>query len=157
MTQNQLTQGADSFFADLENDSPYLKACAEGLAKSGKTFTLALIAVGLNRHIKSEKPIVIFDTENAAKFLKTMFETAGIPVKVKSPLVETLNSFIEFNYEFDTTKSSGFPKRVMDISLAKRLIHYDPTTSLLDGLKETWTWFEKNQDEYLNKVNYFKE
>ena len=92
MTQNPLTQGADSFFADLENDSPYLKACAEGLAKSGKTFTLALIAVGLHRHIKSEKPIVIFDTENAAKFLKPMFETAGIPVKVKSPLVETLNS-----------------------------------------------------------------
>ena len=72
-------------------------------------------------------------------------------------LVETLNSFIDFNYRFDTTKPSGFPKRVMDISLAQKLIHYNPTTSLLDGLKETWDWFVKNQDEYLNKVNYFKE
>ena len=71
-------------------------------------------------------------------------------------LVETLNSFIDFNYKFDTTKSSGFPKRVMDISLARKLIHYNPTTSLLDGLKETWNWFVKNQDEYLNKMNYFK-
>jgi GDP-L-fucose synthase len=72
-------------------------------------------------------------------------------------LVETLNSFIDFNYKFDTTNSSGFPKRVMDISLARKLIHYNPTTSLLDGLKQTWNWFIKNQDEYLNKMNYFEE
>lgn len=72
-------------------------------------------------------------------------------------LVETLNSFIDFNYQFDTTKPSGFPKRVMDISLARELIHYNPTTTLLNGLKETWDWFVKNQDEYLNRVNYFKE
>ena len=72
-------------------------------------------------------------------------------------LVETLHSFIDFNYKFDTTKSSGFPRRVMDISLAKKLIHYSPTTSLRDGLKETWHWYEKNQDEHLNKKNYFKE
>ena len=72
-------------------------------------------------------------------------------------LVETLNSFLDFKYKFDTTKSSGFPKRVMDISLARKLIHYNPTTSLLDGLKETWDWFIKNQDEHLKKKNYFKE
>lgn len=72
-------------------------------------------------------------------------------------LVETLHSFIEFNYEFDTTKSSGFPRRVMDISLAKELIHYNPTTSLRDGLKETWDWFMENKDEYLKRQNYFKE
>jgi len=72
-------------------------------------------------------------------------------------LVETLHSFIDFNYKFDTTKSSGFPKRVMDISLARKLIHYNPTTSLRDGLKQTWDWFVKNQDEYLNKMNYFEE
>ncbi len=72
-------------------------------------------------------------------------------------LIETLNSFIDFNYKFDTTKPSGFPKRAMDISLARKLIHYNPTTTLLDGLKETWDWFVKNQDEYLNKMNYFKE
>lgn len=72
-------------------------------------------------------------------------------------LVETLRSFLDFEYKFDTTKPSGFPKRVMDISLARKLIHYNPTTSLLDGLKETWDWFTKNQDEYLKKKNYFKE
>jgi GDP-L-fucose synthase len=72
-------------------------------------------------------------------------------------LVETLNSFIDFTFEFDASKPSGFPKRVMDISLAEELIHYRPTTSLADGLKETWDWFTQNQDEYLSKVNYFRE
>lgn len=72
-------------------------------------------------------------------------------------LVETLRSITEFNYRFDTTRPSGFPKRVMDISLARELIHYHPTTSLRDGLKETWDWFTNNQNEYLNKKNYFRE
>ena len=72
-------------------------------------------------------------------------------------LVETLRSFLEFNYEFDTTKPAGFPRRVMDISLARKLIDYNPTTSLLDGLKETWNWFTQNKDEYLRKQNYFAE
>jgi len=70
-------------------------------------------------------------------------------------LVETLKSFLDFNYEFDTSKPSGFPKRVMDISLARELIHYNPTTTLPDGLKETWAWFVENQDEYIYKKNYF--
>jgi len=79
---------------------------------------------------------------------------SGISVTIRE-LVETLHSFLNFNYEFDTTKSSGFPKRVMDITAAKQIIHYNPTTSLRDGLRETWEWFVKNQDEYLRRKNYF--
>ncbi len=72
-------------------------------------------------------------------------------------LVETLRQFLDFRYEFDASKPAGFPKRVMDITLARKLIDYNPTTSLLDGLKETWDWFTKHQDEYLQKKNYFTE
>lgn len=71
-------------------------------------------------------------------------------------LVETLNKFIDFNYKFDTSKPSGFPRRVMDISRARKLMGYDPSTSLLDGLKETWEWFMNNQKEHLRKKNYFR-
>ena len=78
----------------------------------------------------------------------------GITIK---ELVETLRDFLDFNYEFDTTKSSGFPKRVMDISRARDWIDYNPTTSLLDGLKETWSWFQDHKDEYLKRKNYFAE
>lgn len=72
-------------------------------------------------------------------------------------LVEALNSFIDFNYEFDTSKPSGAPRKLMDISHARKTIGYDPSTSLVDGLKETWQWYLDNQDEYKNKKNYFKE
>lgn len=72
-------------------------------------------------------------------------------------LVDSLNEFLEFNYFFNTDKPSGFPRRVMDISLAKEVIDYTPSTSLLEGLKETWEWFVVNQDEYKKKKNYFEE
>jgi GDP-L-fucose synthase len=76
----------------------------------------------------------------------------GITVR---ELVETLSQVTPFEYAFDTTKSSGFPKRVMDISLAKELIHYAPSTSLLEGLKKTWAWYQANREEYLLRKNYF--
>lgn len=81
---------------------------------------------------------------------------SGVGVTVRE-LVETLQRFIKFEFEFDTSKPSGFPKRVMDISRAREWIDYHPTTSLEEGLRETWNWFLQNQEEYLQKKNYFRE
>ncbi|MBP7215986.1 MAG: NAD-dependent epimerase/dehydratase family protein [Candidatus Omnitrophica bacterium] len=72
-------------------------------------------------------------------------------------LVATLGQFLDFNYAFDVTKPAGFPKRLMDISLARQLIDYNPTTSLLEGLKATWEWFIQHEHEYSKRKNYFKE
>ncbi|MFC1606545.1 NAD-dependent epimerase/dehydratase family protein [Candidatus Latescibacterota bacterium] len=72
-------------------------------------------------------------------------------------LVKALNSFIDFNYKFDTTKPSGFPRRVLDLTLAREVIHYNPTTTLRDGLEKTWNWFIENKDEYHKRKNYFTE
>jgi len=71
-------------------------------------------------------------------------------------LVEALHSFLDFNFQFDASKPSGFPKRVMDISLAREMIDYNPTTTLQDGLKATWNWYVENRDEYKKKKNYFR-
>ena len=81
---------------------------------------------------------------------------SGKAVTIKK-LVETLNSFLDFKYIFEISKSSGWPKRLMDISLAEKMIGYNPSTSLEDGLKETWNWFLNNKDEHMFKKNYFKE
>ncbi len=70
-------------------------------------------------------------------------------------LVETLAQFLDFNYEFDTSRPSGFPRRIMDINLAREMIKYQPEISLLQGLKNTWEWFRDNADEYKDKQNYF--
>ncbi len=81
---------------------------------------------------------------------------AGRGYSVKE-LVESIRSIVSFNYRFDATKPSGFPMRVMDISLARRLIEYNPTTSLAQGLRETWDWYLGHQNEHLLKKNYFRE
>lgn len=71
-------------------------------------------------------------------------------------LIEMLNSFINFRYKFDKSKPSGYAKRVMNMALAKSTIMFSSSTSLLEGLKETWSWFLKNQYEYKKKKNYLK-
>ena len=81
---------------------------------------------------------------------------SGIGFTIKE-LVETLNSFLDFNFHFDTAKPSGFPKRVMNIALAQQLIDYRPTTSLKEGLQETWAWYLDHSTEHTLKKNYFSE
>jgi hypothetical protein len=76
-------QDADNFFTDLANNRPYLKAAAEGFAGSGKTYTMAMIAIGLYKKIKSTKPIAVYDTERALKALRPLFAKNNIPVKVR--------------------------------------------------------------------------
>ena len=85
----------DDFFSDLANSKPYLKIGLEGFAGSGKTFTMAQIAAGLHKRIQSQKPIVIFDTEEAAKFLRRFFDGHGIKVlhkrsRSRADLIETM-------------------------------------------------------------------
>lgn len=72
-------------------------------------------------------------------------------------LVETLRGFLKFNYVFDPSKPSGVKKRIMDISLARKTINYNPTTSLEDGLQKTWQWFKEHPQEHLLKMNYFRQ
>ena len=72
-------------------------------------------------------------------------------------LVETLASFLDFEYFFDKSKSSGFPRRVMNIKNAQRIIGYEHNTTLQEGLKETWDWYKNNEREFLKRKNYFKD
>ncbi len=71
-------------------------------------------------------------------------------------LVETLNTFIDFNYEFDTSKPTGVKRRLLDIALARDHLGYDPSTSLAAGLRQTWDWFLEHPDEYTQKQCYFE-
>lgn len=79
---------------------------------------------------------------------------SGISIR---QLVEALRQVVDFDYEYDTTKSSGFPRRVMDISKARRTIGYEPATPLVEGLRETWEWYLANYNEHEKKVNFFRQ
>jgi len=86
----------DNFFEEISNDKPFLKMALEGFAGSGKSYTGALIAIGLHQRIKSTKPVVIFDTEKGSSWLRPLFEKAKIKVMIKqsrnlTDLVATMN------------------------------------------------------------------
>ena len=74
---------AGGFFTSLDNAQPFFKAAFEGFAGSGKTYTMAQVAIGLHKRIKSTKPIVYFDTEKAGRHLRRLFKDAGIEVLYK--------------------------------------------------------------------------
>jgi len=75
-------EGKD-FFTPIANTKPYLKASFEGFPGSGKTFTGIQLAIALHQRIKSTKPIALFDTEKAGKFLIPFFKDAGVEVVSK--------------------------------------------------------------------------
>jgi len=81
---------------------------------------------------------------------------SGVGVTIKQ-LVETMASLIDFSYEFDASKPAGFPRRVMDITRAREWIGYNPSTSLRQGIENTWRWYLENKNEYLKRQNYFAE
>lgn len=97
--------------------------------------------------------LALFHGTGASKFLNL---GSGNGVTIRK-LVETLASLLGIRYQFDASKSSGFPRRVMDISLARSLIGYSPSTSLKEGLQLTWEWFVSHKSEYLERKNYFDE
>lgn len=74
----------EDFFQPIQNNKPYFKAGFQGFAGSGKTYTAALLTIGLYKRIESKKPVIIFDTEMASKFLRPLFESNGIEVLVKN-------------------------------------------------------------------------
>ena len=130
----------------------------------------------IHRIKKDEGPLVVWGTGNEKRdftyskdiaygIIQALIEgTDSEPVNLGSgksysikEVVETLNSFIDFNYEFDNKKPSGYPRRVVDISLAQKLFNYNPTTTLSDGLRQTWDWYNKHPNEYQELKNYFHE
>jgi hypothetical protein len=51
-------KNTDGFFEDLSNSKPYFKAALEGFASTGKTRTMAEIAIGIHRKIESTKSLI---------------------------------------------------------------------------------------------------
>lgn len=72
-----------------------------------------------------------------------------------SELVETLAEITDFSYEFDITKPSGAPLKLLEIKRAKEWLNYEPQFSLKEGLKETWNWYLGNEGESEKRMNYF--
>lgn len=65
-----------------ENEMAFAKIGIMGFAGSGKTYTSALIAIGLHKHIGSGKPVAMLDTETGSDFAVNLFKKAGVDLLV---------------------------------------------------------------------------
>lgn len=68
-----------SLFKEIQRPT-HLKAGIFGFAGSGKTYTSALIAIGLWKYTKADKPVLFVDTETGSSYIKKLFDDAGVPI-----------------------------------------------------------------------------
>lgn len=78
-------------FTEAKNTVGYLKSGWLGFPGSGKTYTMALVAIGLHKYIKSDKPVFFYDTELGSSFIERLFADNGIKLmRVQSRSFQTL-------------------------------------------------------------------
>lgn len=159
----------------LENFSVVRPANVYGPGDNFDPASALVVAALIYRIHRGERPLVVWGDGLAVRdfvFCRDVAEgiilalhhgTKGEIVNLGSgtgysirELVETLRGFIDFEYRFDTTKPSGFPKRVLDITRARETLGYDPQTSLADGLRQTWDWFVSHAQEHEKKMSYYR-
>lgn len=69
-----------SLLVQAKPEMAFLKLGIYGEAGSGKSFTSSLVAIGLNKLLKSTKPVGFVDTETGSDFLIPVFEREGVPL-----------------------------------------------------------------------------
>lgn len=104
------------------NNQAYLKMALMGFAKAGKSFTAMLTALGLKKHLKSDKPIAFFDTETGSNYLADTFKQQGADL-----LVAKTRSFVDL---LAVTKEA---EKKCDILIVDSITH--PYVELVKGYK----------------------
>lgn len=80
-----------SIFKEANNTAGYFKGGLLGFPGGGKTKTAALMAIGLHKYIKSEKPVFFYDTETGSNYVEKDFKSYGIKLmRVQSRAFTTL-------------------------------------------------------------------
>ena len=70
---------------------------------------------------------------------------SGIPVKIQDVLTQILKSadYDDADVQYDSSKPTMIPKRMIDISLAKEKLGFEPKVSLQDGIHKTVQWYKE--------------
>ncbi len=78
---------------------------------------------------------------------------SGAEINIEN-LVDLLKNLIEYKGDviWDKTKPNGQPKRLLDISKAKKLINFNPSFNLQHGLKATYEYYKKNI-QFINELS----
>lgn len=114
-----------SLLKPAQNTAAFLKMGLFGDTGSGKTWTASQVAIGLHKHIKSDKPVAFFDTETGSSFVKPEFDKAGI--------------------DFFTVKSHAVTDLVQTLKEAEA----NCSVLIIDSISHVW---EEFTDSYLKKA-----
>ena len=68
-----------SIFTEIEKPT-HAKIGFFGFAGCGKTTTAALMAIGLHKLIKHDKPVLFLDSETGSSYVRELFDEAGVPI-----------------------------------------------------------------------------
>ena len=92
----KIRAGASGFeLIPATKENATLKVALFGFPGSGKTFTATAQAIGLQKHIKSEKPLGFLDSEGGSDFVLPHFEANGIKVvRAKTRAFAALREFL---------------------------------------------------------------
>jgi hypothetical protein len=116
-----------SMLKKAENKMAFAKIGLYGDAGSGKTVTAALMAIGLHKFAKLDKPVGMFDTEPGASFIIPLFEKAGIPFLV-----------------YDESRA------LVDLMAFMKEAEQTCSIALVDSVTHIW---RDVQESYLKKIN----
>lgn len=72
---------------------------------------------------------------------------AGKPCSIKElmQIVIDADGFKNANLIYNTSKPTMIPKRMLDISLAQKLLDFQAKTGMYEGIKKTISWYRKTQ------------
>src|SRR5262245_11373539 len=100
-------------FREAANEMAFLKAGFFGFQGSGKSWTAALVAIGLHKYIGSKKPICFIDTETGSSFLLPQFQKAKIQL-----LVSNTRAFSQLLVDVDEAEKTA------DILVVDSITHF---------------------------------
>ena len=89
----------DGFASKITAENSFIKASFGGFAGSGKTRTATEFIIGCYKLMKCTQPVLFIDNEKGSRFIKPIFEKAGIETYVKETveLADILQAFKRLN------------------------------------------------------------
>lgn len=135
-----------------KNEAAYLKMGIYGTAGSGKTWTSALVAIGLSQRVKDGRPVAFFDTEAGSDYVLPLFNEAG--VELLSVKTRAFSDLLDFVKEASGTCSVAIVDSITHVWDELRDA-YERKLDRTDGL-EIWDWapikreWRQFTDAYLN-------
>jgi hypothetical protein len=118
------------------NESAYLKMGNYGGAGSGKTWTTALVAIGLSSRLSDGKPVAFFDTETGSDYVLPLFRDAGVELLVVKS--RAFADLVEFVFEAESKRSVAIVDSITHVWDELREA-YEKKFGRTTGL-EIWDW-----------------